>query len=84
MNERIYYSHEAAMRAQRERLIMALIVTGFGIAIGAIAALLLAPRSGDEVRRQLGETLEQAAAQGRETAEQLAQSVKESANKIGK
>lgn len=84
MNERIYYSHEAAMRAQRERLIMALIVTGFGIAVGAIAALLLAPRSGDEVRRQLGETLEQAAAQGREAAEQLAQTVKESTNKLGK
>ncbi len=84
MNERIYYSNEAAARAQRERVIMALVVTGFGIAIGAVIALLLAPRAGDETRRHLGETLEQAAAQGRGVAEQLVQTVKESTEKLGK
>lgn len=84
MNERIYYSNEAAERAQRERLIMALVVTGFGIAIGAVLALLLAPRAGGETRRQLSETLEQAATQGREAAEQLVQTVKETTEKIGK
>lgn len=83
MNERIYYSNEAATRAQHERLIMALVVTGFGIGIGAILALLFAPRTGDETRRQLGETLDMAAAQGRDAAEQIVQTVKESANKIG-
>lgn len=84
MNERIYYSREAAARAQRERLMIALVVTGMGVAMGAVLALLLAPRTGDETRRQLGETLEQAAAQGREVAEQLVTTVKGSAEKLNK
>lgn len=84
MNERIYYSREAAARAQRERFMIALVVTGLGMAMGAVLALLLAPRSGDETRRQLGETLEQAASQGRGVAEQIVYTVKENADKLGK
>lgn len=82
MSERIYYSNEAAQRAYRERLIMALVVAGFGIGIGAILALLLAPRSGDEMRRQLGETIEQATQHGRAVAETALQNVREGTNKL--
>ncbi len=82
MNERIYYSREAELRAQRDRTIMALVVTGFGIGIGAILALLLAPRPGDETRRQIGETLDQAATNGRETANRVLKTVREQSGRI--
>jgi gas vesicle protein len=82
MSERIYYSHEAAQRAYRERLIMALIVAGFCIGIGAVLALLLAPRTGNETRRQLSESIDQAGQHGRAVAESVIQNVRESASKL--
>lgn len=82
MSERIYYSHEAAQRAYRERVVMALIVAGFGIGIGAVLALLLAPRTGEETRRQLGESIEQANKHGRAAAETAFQNVREGASKL--
>jgi gas vesicle protein len=82
MSERIYHSHEAAQRAYRERLIMALIVAGFGIGIGAVLALLLAPRTGNETRRQLSESIDQAGQHGRAVAESVIQNVRESASKL--
>jgi gas vesicle protein len=53
-NDRIYYSQSAAMRAQRDRTMLAIVVLGLGLGIGAAMALLFAPRSGDETRRELG------------------------------
>jgi len=82
MSERIYYSHEAAQRAYRERLIMALIVASFCIGIGAVLALLLAPRTGNETRRQLSESIDQAGQHGRAVAESVIQNVRESASKL--
>jgi gas vesicle protein len=82
MNERIYYSQEAERRAARDRFTMAVIVTGFGIGVGAIIALLLAPRPGDHTRRQIGETISQAATQGAEVAGQVARTVIEGAGKV--
>jgi gas vesicle protein len=82
MTDRIYYSREAEQRAQRDRLTLAVIVAGFGIGIGAVLALLLAPRPGDETRRHLGETLEQAAAHGRDVASQVIKTVREGAAKL--
>ncbi len=82
MSERIYYSNEAAQRAYRERVIMALIVAGFGIGIGAVLALLLAPRAGNETRRQLSESIDQAAQHSRAAAESVLQNVRENASKL--
>jgi gas vesicle protein len=82
MSERIYYSNEAARQAYRERVIMALIVAGFGIGIGAVLALLLAPRAGNETRRQLSESIDQAAQHGRAAAESVLQNVRENASKL--
>lgn len=67
MNERIYYSEEAARRAQRERAVMALIVTSLGIGVGAMLMLLFAPQRGQETRKQIGDQIEQALSQGQET-----------------
>ncbi len=55
MSDRVYYSREAEQRAQRDTLLLALMVLAFGLGIGAVLALLLAPRSGDEMRRALAD-----------------------------
>ncbi|MBK8020777.1 MAG: YtxH domain-containing protein [Chloroflexi bacterium] len=83
MNERIYYTREAEMQAERERLIMALIVAAFGIGIGAVLALLMAPRRGEDTRRQIGETLDQATSQGRGVAGEVVKTVVEGAGRLG-
>lgn len=55
MTDRIYYSREAEQRAQRDSLLLALMVLAFGLGIGVVLALLLAPRSGDEMRRAIAD-----------------------------
>lgn len=55
MSDRIYYSRDAEARAQRDNLLLALMVLAFGLGIGALMALLLAPRSGDEMRRAIAD-----------------------------
>lgn len=82
MNERTYYSRSAELRARRDRFIFAVVVTGFGIGIGAIMALLLAPRPGEKTREQLGESLDQAADQGRDVASQFLKTVRQGAEKL--
>jgi gas vesicle protein len=59
MNERIYYSHEAEMRAMRERMLAVGIFMALGLGIGAVLALLFAPKSGEQLRRELASTLEE-------------------------
>ncbi len=67
MNDRIYYSKEAEERALRERTVIALIVMGLGLGFGAALALLFAPRSGDEIRRELAEQANYAVESSRES-----------------
>jgi hypothetical protein len=55
MSDRVYYSREAEQRAQRDNLLLALLVLAFGLGIGVVIALLMAPRSGDEMRRAISE-----------------------------
>ncbi len=82
MNERIYYSRDAEIRAQRDRIILAIVIAGLGVGIGSIVALLLAPRSGEKTRHQVADTLNQAAGQGREVAGQVMKSVREGAGRL--
>jgi gas vesicle protein len=58
MSDRVYYSREAEMRAQRERTMMAIVLLGFGVGVGAIMALLFAPRSGEEIRKDITDRIE--------------------------
>jgi len=58
MSDRIYYSREAEVRAQRERTMMAIVLLGFGLGVGAIMALLFAPRSGEETRKEITDRVE--------------------------
>lgn len=67
MNDRIYYSREAEMRVNRERTIAVLIFMGLGLGIGAVLALMFAPKSGEKTRAELASTLEDTFENGRET-----------------
>ncbi len=53
MNERTYYSTEAARRAKRERFQLATFAMLVGTGLGAILTLLFSPTSGEEVRSKL-------------------------------
>ena len=66
MNERTYYSREAEERAQQQRTAMAAVVMVLGLGLGAILALLFAPRSGENTRKVLGKTVEHAYDNGRD------------------
>jgi hypothetical protein len=55
MSDRVYYSREAEQRAQRDNVLLALMVLTFGLGIGVVIALLLAPRSGDDMRRAIAD-----------------------------
>jgi hypothetical protein len=58
MNDRIYYSREAAIQAQRERdqerVTLAILVLALGMGLGAALALLFAPKThSDDFLHQL-------------------------------
>ncbi len=59
MNERTYYSQEAAERARRNRMTLAAIAFSLGAGVGAMIALLMAPSSGEKLRSILTDTLEE-------------------------
>ncbi len=53
MNERTYYSREAEMRANRDRLMATIPLLVFAMAVGIAVALFLAPDSGEKTREEL-------------------------------
>jgi gas vesicle protein len=58
MNDRIYYSKEAEDLVAQQRTILALVVMLLGLGLGAVVALLFAPRKGDDVRRDIAKNAE--------------------------
>lgn len=58
MNERTYYSTEAAQRAKRERFQLAAFAMLVGTGLGAILTLLFSPISGEEARSKLESAVE--------------------------
>ncbi len=66
MNDRIYYSRDAELRAARDRTVAVSIFLVFGLGLGAILALLLAPKSGDQTRHELSHALSSELNEGRE------------------
>lgn len=69
MNDRIYYSREAEIRAGQQRMMLAVSVLLLGASIGAVIALLFAPRSGENIREALAEQISQTVESGRHTTE---------------
>lgn len=82
INERIYYSNEAARKAMVQRNLMALVAAGLGLAFGAVIALILAPQSGDRTRRVLGEQVEEFVKTGVETVNKVANNGAEVVSKV--
>ncbi len=66
MNDRTYYSREAEMRANRDRLLSTVPLLVFAMAIGIIVALFLAPESGEKAREELAERVNDRLEGGRE------------------
>ncbi len=65
--DRRYYSKEAAIQARRERAAGAVVMLVFGMAVGAVIALLFAPVEGEEMRDNLGDTANNYYENGRES-----------------
>ena len=59
MSNRIYYSQEAEQRAHQQRAMMIGIFLLVGLGVGAILALLFAPKSGESIRAEIGKGLEE-------------------------
>jgi gas vesicle protein len=57
MNDRIYYSREAEEKANRDRMVAVLVFMALGLGIGAVLALLYAPKSGEKTRSELAHSL---------------------------
>lgn len=67
MNDRVYYSHEAEQMVAQQRTIVALLVMLLGLGIGAMVAMLFAPRKGTDVRKDIVKNAENLYDNGRET-----------------
>lgn len=67
MGQRKYYSREAEQRANRERAIIIMLFLGIGLSIGAVMALLFAPKSGAEIRGEINKAFESGVLSGRDT-----------------
>lgn len=79
---RIYYNREAQERAERDRVLLAIIATFVGMVWGMVLALLFAPQSGEETRRQLTEQAERVASQGREMTDQISRDLRTNASQL--
>ncbi len=77
MSERTYYSHEAKLRAQREKAVLVALALSAGGAIGALIMLLLAPQNGDKTRQWVVQYVTEAVEKGQQTAKTISEQVKE-------
>lgn len=68
MRDRIYYSREAEAQALRERNAAMLAFMVIGITIGAVLALLFAPRSGEKTRAEIADALDESFNEGRKAS----------------
>ncbi len=82
MNNRMYYSQEAAQEAQRQRAVLVVVMLGLGVAVGAAIALLFAPEAGEKVRKALEEQIAQATEAGREQAEKAVENLQDEVNRL--
>lgn len=71
MNDRMYYSHQAQQRAQRERLTVAAFALFAGASVSALLVLIFAPKRGEETRHELGKQVGQVTHDLRENADRL-------------
>jgi gas vesicle protein len=58
MSNRIYYSKEAEEQASREKAIAVMLFLAVGLGVGAVLALLFAPKSGQKTREDIANVLD--------------------------
>jgi gas vesicle protein len=84
MNQRIYYSQEAEQRANREKTIAIVLFLALGVGIGALLALLFAPRSGGQIRQEIASTFEEGFDTGRDATTTAVQRLEKSFAELSK
>ena len=84
MNDRIYYSREAEMRASREKTVVVLLFMAIGIGIGAALALLFAPKSGQQIRSDLAGAFEDGFDSGRDVTQTAVQRLEKGIGELSK
>ncbi len=68
MNDRIYYSREAEVQANRERMTAIFAFFVIGITVGTALALLFAPHTGDKTRGEIADAIEEGLHEGRKAS----------------
>jgi len=76
-NDRVYYSHDAEIRAMREITKLTVLCLTFGLGLGAVLALFFAPASGKRSRAQFAKTVEARLANGRQAVEPVVKRIEE-------
>ncbi len=74
-NDRVYYSHDAEVHAVREMTKLVILCLLAGLGIGATMALLFAPESGKNTRKDLAKNIEEGLKSGRETLEPVVKQI---------
>ena len=84
MSERIYYSRAAEEHAKREQMILTVMFLALGLSIGAALALLFAPTSGREIRKDIANTVEGGLESGREATNQTVRRMEKEISELRK
>lgn len=82
MNQRIYYSEAAQRTSQRQQLILALAVASVSLSLGALIALLFAPDTGENIRHEIRDQLDELLERSSETSREAADNVRHNAERI--
>jgi len=82
MNDRIYYSKEAEELAAQQRTILALVVMLLGLGLGAVVALLFAPRRGEDIRKDIADQAGTLYDSGRETSNKALKELQKDFDKL--
>lgn len=69
MSERIYYSRAAELEAKRRQMLQTSLFLMLGLGIGAVLALLFAPNSGEQVRKDIAQAVEERVGASREASD---------------
>jgi gas vesicle protein len=83
-NNRLYYSREAEEIANRQRTTLALAVLAIGAGLGAVLALLFAPRTGEDTRDILEKRANEALEQGRENGNKAVEAMRKEIDHLRK
>lgn len=70
-NSRIYYSQEAETKAMRQITMLTVLWLALGLGVGAVMALLFAPKAGKKTRHSLTKNLEEGFSSGQDALDPM-------------